>query len=143
MYADIKNEHSKKTPPRESELSKRIPSNDSGIVSADRGGAYFMGTKVSSRNKKHYLYLVRNPETTEIVYIGVTSNLYRRKLAHSNGDQNTKQVISVFEKILGKSGRKAKLEIIREFANYDIAHSMEVKLIKKIKPAFNVYHNPS
>lgn len=42
MCADIQHKHSKKSLPGESVSSKRTPSHEAGIVSADPGGAYFM-----------------------------------------------------------------------------------------------------
>ena len=42
MCAKIQKEHSKKTLPGESDLSKRTPSHESGIVSADPGRASYM-----------------------------------------------------------------------------------------------------
>lgn len=42
MLTETKRKYLKKSPPWESDSSKCEPSHDSGIVNADRGGAYFM-----------------------------------------------------------------------------------------------------
>lgn len=90
-------------------------------------------------NLKYYVYSFIDITDNTIVYIGCTANIYERRRRHFTTKTNDK--LSDYLNKCKEDKRWPKLKILGEFENYNIAHSMEIKLIKYFAPKYNIQHN--
>ena len=85
-------------------------------------------------HKKCCVYLYKNKNTNEIVYIGSTNNINRRisKRKHFTCCQ--------FDKLYKENPNNYELNIIQETETRKQAYELEKELIFKYKPKYNVYN---
>ncbi len=95
--------------------------------------------------RKHFVYGLKCPFDFEIKYIGLTSNIKKRKRLHYHvSEKNRVKNHKLYDWIDILKSNKVKPEFIILFeGNYDTAFSVEKMLIKKLsKTLFNINSMP-
>lgn len=98
------------------------------IFNAMKGDLKFL------KNSKHYLYILRDPFDRKIRYIGITSNLPKRRRTHIHMYDHSvpnEQFINWFNMLNARSANPL-MEIVKVFDNKADAMKMERIIIEKI-----------
>jgi predicted GIY-YIG superfamily endonuclease len=90
------------------------------------------------RNRKHYLYMLKDPITLEIKWIGITNNKRNRFRNHMNGNSPGNEQYKLWIETLKISDLKPIVITIKEFNNKENAEIFESKLISGINTVLNI-----
>ncbi len=85
-------------------------------------------------HKKCCVYLYKDKNTNEIVYIGSTNNINRRISKRKNFP------CCQFDKLYKENPNNYELNIIQETETRKLAYELEKELTLKYKPKYNVYN---
>jgi predicted phosphoadenosine phosphosulfate sulfurtransferase len=107
------------------------------------GGFYFTTMIFHLRNNKKpnneiecFIYCIKHPITSQIMYIGYTSNPISRKNYHLNvGWEKNKKAAWIRQ--MKEQGMMPEFEIIKTISNRISAKAEERKLIKMLNPILN------
>lgn len=94
-----------------------------------------------------YLYVLRDPLTREIRYVGITNNPRKRERDHRTSFAQDVELSNPgmfqWKTILKRENAYPLFELIKKFPDYYSAHSMEVKIIVSLgDKVLNINHNP-
>jgi hypothetical protein len=91
----------------------------------------------------HYLYILKDPFTFKIKWVGITNNIRNRKKDHLTNYSNyigNPSLLEWKETLKGKNAYPL-FEVIKEYKNYNTAHQAEIKLIEMLSgDVLNIFH---
>lgn len=93
----------------------------------------------------HYLYVLEDPFTYKIRYVGITSNIKERLRIHFYAHGNTlyKSNPELYDWVFSLKNKNAHAttRVIKKYPDYESAHRAEVLLISRVKDGlFNKNH---
>lgn len=103
------------------------------------GFIYFNMPKII-KNAKYYLYVLRDPITRDIKYVGITSNPKNRRKDHLAGlfyPNHGNNGLELWKIGVKMNNNRPIFDIIKAFDNYEKARSMERILISKLPNLLN------
>jgi hypothetical protein len=97
-----------------------------------------------SKSNDHYLYMLKDPVSLKIKYIGITQDIGNRYRLHKYVPSEKSRSPKLNEWFLELHLKKLKpiFEVIKKYPSFNEAHKMEILLIKQIGDnLLNVHHN--
>jgi len=91
-------------------------------------------------NKTYSVYSLADPFDFKIKYVGVTSDIAKRKRTHhaSKGYSYPNEFLKQWLITLNQSGNVVKFTVHKTFCDKKSAYAFESLLIKKMQPEFNI-----
>jgi excinuclease UvrABC nuclease subunit len=87
------------------------------------------------------VYCLKDPFTLKLCYVGITSDIKRRKRVHYTHKESVNSLVGEWIKNLKNTGQVPKFEIMTTGLSYEKAFELEKKIIKRVRPLYNILHN--